>query len=165
MNAQLTARLIIRMATEADVPEVLLLERATATASHWSLQDYITAVRGVGVRRAVLVAAVGRVVDGFIVMRLAGDEAEIESVVVRAEARRQGLGSELCRAGVAWAAGEGAVLVDLEVRAGSAGAILLYGGLGFVMAGRRAGYYAEPMEDAVLMRRPLRGVGSTGGEA
>ena len=165
MNAQLTARLIIRMATEADVPEVLLLERATATAPHWSLQDYITAVRGVGVRRAVLVAAVGRGVDGFIVMRLAGDEAEIESVVVRVEARRQGLGSELCRAGVAWAAGEGAVLVDLEVRAGSAGAILLYMGLGFVMAWRRAGYYAEPMEDAVLMRRPLRGVGCTGGEA
>jgi [ribosomal protein S18]-alanine N-acetyltransferase len=42
--------------------------------------------------------------------------------------------------------------VELEVRAGSAGAIALYERLGFVAVGRRPGYYRSPVEDAVLMR-------------
>jgi ribosomal-protein-alanine N-acetyltransferase len=45
--------------------------------------------------------------------------------------------------------------LELEVRAGSGGAIALYAGLGFVVAGRRAGYYREPEEDALLMRLDL----------
>jgi ribosomal-protein-alanine N-acetyltransferase len=45
--------------------------------------------------------------------------------------------------------------MELEVRASSAGAIALYTGLGFVEAGRRPGYYAEPKDDAVLMRLEL----------
>jgi ribosomal-protein-alanine N-acetyltransferase len=31
----------------------------------------------------------------------------------------------------------------------------LYAGLGFVVAGRRVGYYREPVEDALLMRLEL----------
>jgi ribosomal-protein-alanine N-acetyltransferase len=45
--------------------------------------------------------------------------------------------------------------LELEVRAGSGGAIALYAGLGFVVAGRRVGYYREPVEDALLMRLDL----------
>ncbi len=63
-----------------------------------------------------------------------------------------GVGAALCEAVVAWCAGRGATEVELEVRAGSAGAIALYERLGFVAVGRRPGYYRSPMEDAVLMR-------------
>ena len=42
--------------------------------------------------------------------------------------------------------------MELEVRAGSVGAIALYKRLGLVAVGRRPGYYRSPMEDAVLMR-------------
>ena len=45
--------------------------------------------------------------------------------------------------------------MELEVRAGSAGAIGLYEGLGFVGVGRRRGYYRDPVDDAVLMRLDL----------
>jgi ribosomal-protein-alanine N-acetyltransferase len=51
-----------------------------------------------------------------------------------------------------WCRGEEVATVELEVRAGSAGAIALYSGLGFVVVGRRVGYYREPVEDALLMR-------------
>ncbi len=54
-----------------------------------------------------------------------------------------------------WAKGEGAEAIGLEVRAGSAGAIALYAGLGFVEVGRRVGYYERPSEDAVVMRMRL----------
>jgi ribosomal-protein-alanine N-acetyltransferase len=53
---------------------------------------------------------------------------------------------------VAWCVGRGAGEVELEVRAGSAGAIALYERRGFVAVGRRPGYYRSPVEDAVLMR-------------
>jgi ribosomal-protein-alanine N-acetyltransferase len=79
-------------------------------------------------------------------------EAELESVVVREEMRRQGLGSALCRAVMDWARQEGAAAIGLEVRAGSGGALRLYGGMGFVAVGRRPHYYHDPDEDAIVMR-------------
>jgi len=77
--------------------------------------------------------------------------------VVRAEDRREGIGSALCRAVMDWSRREGAHEITLEVRAGSAGAIRLYGGLGFVAVGRRPGYYHDPQEDAVIMHCFLAG--------
>ena len=69
-------------------------------------------------------------------------------------ARRMGVGRALCEAVIDWCKGQSAAL-ELEVRAGSEGAIALYEGLGFVVTGRRGGYYREPAEDAVLMHLDL----------
>ena len=65
------------------------------------------------------------------------------------------MGRALCAAVVDWCRGRGAAALELEVRAGSEGAIALYSGLGFVVGGRRVGYYRELVEDAVLMRLDL----------
>ena len=112
-------------------------------------------------RRCLFVAADGRVVSGFAVGSAYGTgrdtEAELESVVVRDEMRRQGLGSALCRAVMEWATHEGAPAIGLEVRGGSGGAVRLYGGLGFVAVGRRPRYYHDPEEDAIVMRCALGG--------
>ena len=86
-------------------------------------------------------------------------------MVVRDGQRRQRLGTALCRAVMGWAAGEGARAIELEVRAKSAGAIRLYGGLGFVAVGRRPGYYELPADDAVVMRCGLANVERVDGEA
>jgi ribosomal-protein-alanine N-acetyltransferase len=45
--------------------------------------------------------------------------------------------------------------VELEVRVSNGWALRVYGGAGFVEVGRRRGYYADPLEDAVLMRREI----------
>ncbi len=150
----------IRLAVEAELAQVVVLERQTATAPHWAWADYAPLVQpknSSSLRRCLYVAAAeGPVILGFAVGRALGAghdvEAELESVVVRREMRRQGLGSALCRAVMEWARAEGATAITLEVRAGSAGALRLYGGLGFVAVGRRPGYYHEPTEDAVVMR-------------
>ncbi len=68
-----------------------------------------------------------------------GEFGELESVAVEAAARRGGVGRALCGAVVEWCRERGAAVVELEVRAGSGGAIALYEGLGFVVAGRRQG--------------------------
>jgi ribosomal-protein-alanine N-acetyltransferase len=79
-------------------------------------------------------------------------ECELEFVLVSPETRRQGIGRMLIDTVVAWARDLGASEIRLEVRESNAPALWLYEACGFVVAGRRPGYYADPAEDAVLMR-------------
>jgi [ribosomal protein S18]-alanine N-acetyltransferase len=154
----------VRMADGGDLAEVVALERGIAEAPHWAEAEYaaIANVDGsadVAVRRCLFVAeAEGRVL-GFAVGKVIRSGAvgvgELESVAVDGAARRMGIGRTLSGAVFAWCRGQSATVVELEVRAGSGGAIALYSGLGFVVTGRRGGYYQRPVEDAVLMRLDL----------
>ena len=85
-------------------------------------------------------------------------ECELEFVLVPPETRRQGIGRMLIDTVVAWARDLGASEIRLEVRESNAPALRLYEACGFVVAGRRPGYYADPAEDAVLMRRQISDV-------
>jgi ribosomal-protein-alanine N-acetyltransferase len=153
----------VRVAEAVDVAGVVALERAIAEAPHWAEAEYAAMV-GVdkadsAVRRCFFVAeAEGRLL-GFVVGKVIGSDAEsvaeLESVAVEAAARRGGVGKALCAAVADWCRGQGVGALELEVRAGSGGAIALYAGLGFVVAGRRVGYYRTPAEDALLMRLDL----------
>jgi ribosomal-protein-alanine N-acetyltransferase len=153
----------VRVAAAVDVVEVVALERAIAEAPHWAEGEYAAMVRvdeaDSAVRRCFFVAeAEGRLL-GFAVGKMIGSSgegvAELESVAVEAAARRSGVGRVLCGSVADWCRKLGAAELELEVRAGSMGAIALYTGLGFVGIGRRARYYREPVEDALLMRLDL----------
>jgi ribosomal-protein-alanine N-acetyltransferase len=158
-------RFRVRAAGSGDLAGVVEMERAIAEAPHWAESEYVAIVKSDGnagglLRRCLLVAeAEGRLL-GFAVGKVIGSGdggvAELESVAVEAAARRGGVGRGLCRAVIAWCREQGAVVVELEVRAGSGGAIALYTGLGFSVVGRRGGYYSEPTEDAVMMRLELQ---------
>jgi len=145
----------VREAGAADVAGVLALERDVAEAPHWAEAVYAEIVAESGVRRCLFVAEAEGLLLGFAVGAVTGDSAELESVAVRGDARRRGVGRALCDAVAEWCRLQGATALELEVRAASAGAIALYGGMGFVPAGRRRGYYREPVDDAVLMRLKL----------
>jgi ribosomal-protein-alanine N-acetyltransferase len=110
-------------------------------------------------RRCFFVAEVEGRLLGFSVGKViglgAGAVAELESVAVDGSVRRLGVGRALCEAVVSCCRAQGAEALELEVRAGSDGAIALYTSLGFSATGRRGGYYLEPVEDAVLMRLNL----------
>ena len=143
----------IAAATQEDVEDVLRIERAVGEAPHWAVAEYavMVAAHEGTVQRCLLVARDEDGVWGFAVGKVAAGEAELESVAVLPPLRRRGIARALCEAVVAWAWRQGATRVELEVRASSAGAIALYRGLGFVEAGRRRHYYADPVTDAVLM--------------
>ncbi|WP_269515063.1 GNAT family N-acetyltransferase [Brevundimonas subvibrioides] len=87
--------------------------------------------------------------DGFVLIRLAADEAEILTLAVRPPARRNGLASRLVEAVSRRAAGMGATRLFLEVAEDNAAARALYDRLGFEPAGRRPRYYARPDGPAV----------------
>jgi len=150
---------MIRRAVAADAAALLALERSVAEAAHWSDAEYAQILQdddGAALRRWIFVVVEEEALLGFIVVKLlrAGDviEAEIENLAVAAGARRRGLGAALCGAAVDGLSEAGARVVELEVRAGNGAAIGLYTGLGFEQTGVRVGYYANPKEDAVLLR-------------
>ena len=167
----------VRTARWEDLPGVIWLERTSEGAPHWGeavyrgiLADTLPGVTaGAGSQRRLLVAELGGGLAGFAVAAgsgpgddlddldgLNGLIVELESVLVAEGVRRRGVGRGLCEAAIAWARELGAVALHLEVRAAS-GAGELYRLLGFVVVGRRPGYYRQPMEDALLMRLTLRG--------
>lgn len=136
---------------------MLRVERSAVEAPHWGEAEYRAALDdGVAVRRCLMVAEVEGRLAGFAVGKVAAGVGELESVAVASEERRRGVGRALCLAVMEWCRGQNAQTMELEVRAGSLGAIALYEGLGFVAAGLRRRYYREPVEDALLMQMELR---------
>lgn len=91
--------------------------------------------------------------EGFIIARVAADEAEILTLAVAPEARRQGVARRLLRAASRQAAENGAGRLFLEVAVGNAAARGLYEGAGFTVAGLRRRYYADGGDALVLSRR------------
>lgn len=104
-----------------------------------------------------------RPAEGFVLARVAADEAEILTLGVVPAARRRGLGAALLRGAMAEARARGAGALYLEVAAGNLAALALYAGLGCVEAGRRPRYY-EDGQDALVLRCALaKGEAGAGG--
>lgn len=99
---------------------------------------------------------VGALPEGFVIGRVAADEAEILTLAVAGAARRQGLG----RALLDWLAGQvaarGATRLILDVSADNQAAQALYRGAGFSEIGRRRAYYSDGA-DALVLERALVG--------
>lgn len=98
--------------------------------------------------------------DGFILMRQAGDEAEVLTLAVLPEARRRGRGQALMQAALATCRTRGVSDVFLEVAADNDAARALYRAIGMTEGGRRRGYYARsdgPAVDALILTLNLGG--------
>jgi [ribosomal protein S18]-alanine N-acetyltransferase len=92
---------------------------------------------------------------GWAGIRVVGDTAEILTVGVVPQARRQGIGGRLLAILLDEARRRGAVEAFLEVRVDNAAAQQLYERARFVRVGIRRGYYAGGRVDAVVMRRAI----------
>lgn len=91
---------------------------------------------------------------GFVLARVAADEAEILTLAVLPERRRLGIARSLllAAAGATWARGGAALF--LEVSEANCAARALYAAGGFTIAGRRRRYYGDG-SDALLLRLNL----------
>ena len=141
----------VRVATPADVPAMLALDRAAPAAAHWSEAEY----RRLYAKDTAHVTLVIEqdYVCGFIVAHHVGPEWEIENVVVREALRRSGLGKRLVVELLALACTRGAQSIFLEVRESNGPARAFYSKTGFVEIGRRRSYYRDPEEDALLYEK------------
>lgn len=139
----------IRRGTPADAPALVAIERR-AFADPWSepsFRDALGAAWSFG-----LVAEVDDEVAGYLVAREAGGSGEILNLAVDPARRRTGIAQTLLDAGLGALRRRGAEEIFLEVRESNLAAQALYLGAGFRPVGQRAGYYRNPMEDALVLR-------------
>jgi ribosomal-protein-alanine N-acetyltransferase len=146
----------------ADLERVMEIAASLRDAPKWKDSAYVAAMNPEnGPRRIALVAAdsVSDIPSAFLVAGVVAPEAELETIAVAAKTQRRGVGGMLLRGLVEelrseQVAGLIAGLI-LEVRASNQAALRLYRNHGFEETGRRPRYYADPEEDAVLMRLSL----------
>lgn len=91
---------------------------------------------------------------GFVLARVAADEAEILTIAVLPEARRRGQAGRLLDAAATLAHQGGAAALFLEVASDNGAALGLYAGRQFQTVGRRSHYYG-PGRHAIVLRRDL----------
>lgn len=92
---------------------------------------------------------------GFLLAWRAADELHLTDLGVTASARRRGYARALIEALLAEGRASGSRIVLLEVRETNAPALALYQRMGFTQLDRRARYYADSGEDAVVMSLEL----------
>jgi ribosomal-protein-alanine N-acetyltransferase len=135
--------------------EQLLAIEQEAFAEPWTRADYLEEAARPIAHILALVNEKGAE-DEPLLLAYAGfwqvlDEADINNVAVAAAQRGRGYGRQLLQAVLARALNLGCKRLTLEVRPSNAPALALYQSLGFVVCGRRSGYYQDNGEDALLM--------------
>lgn len=100
-----------------------------------------------------LVALDGETVAGYVGSQSVLDEADMMNLAVAPDYRRQGIAKNLIRNLIGMLKANGVVRLFLEVRVSNQSAIRLYEKLGFSEVGRRPGYYTNPKEDALILRK------------
>jgi [ribosomal protein S18]-alanine N-acetyltransferase len=142
----------------ADKAEACARLHAKGFAHPWSTQEVAALIASASTLAAgALDPANGRL-RGFVLSRLAADEAEILTIAVEAAFRGKGVGRALLGEVLRQASNAGAKAMFLEVAKDNAPALALYERLGFVKVGERAGYYRRndgTRAAAVIMRKTL----------
>jgi ribosomal-protein-alanine N-acetyltransferase len=88
---------------------------------------------------------------------LVGDEFHLADLAVAVAHRRQGLGSALLASLEEDLRTQDVRLITLEVRLSNVAAQSLYASRGYQNIAMRKCYYTDPVEDALVMVRPLAG--------
>ncbi len=148
----------IRRMKAADLDRVIAIAQSLSRAPHWPREAYLTALGEKATPLRIALVAEDKAsgtVAGFAVACLIPPEAELETIAVAAGFQRRGIARQLLEALVGALRQERVSATVLEVRASNEEAQALYHAFGFEVAGRRSCYYADPVEDAILMRLAL----------
>jgi ribosomal-protein-alanine N-acetyltransferase len=138
----------IRQMAFGDLSRVMKIERASFP-SPWSTAMFVLEMSRS--KSVCLAAEVDGRLAGYVICSCLDLDWHLMSIAVAPEQRRAGIGAGLVGA-LLEALAEDARLT-LEVRPSNAAAIALYERFGFMVAGRRRGYYADTGEDALIMWR------------
>ena len=126
--------------------EALVAIHAAGFPRPWSAHDFTALLAD----RSVFVLAVrrqrlfGRRLSGFVLVRVAADEAEILTIAVHPADRRRGAGRLLMEEALRRLYRDRIAACFLEVDRNNHAAVGLYRSLGFKTVGERKGYYRHP---------------------
>lgn len=129
----------VRPAGVVEAAVLAALQQLCFPEDPWSEESVATLVGQPGC--FALLAVRGEDPIGFVMARVAAEDAEILAIGVRADTRGLGLGARLLGAALDGAQRLGATAMFLEVAEDNAAARALYKASGFLPVGRRPGYY------------------------
>jgi ribosomal-protein-alanine N-acetyltransferase len=158
MGARPGGEIELRPVGEADLPAVLHLERELFVEDAWTEVMIRGELAGQPDTRHYLMAVelpAGETV-AYAGLAVAGDQADIQTIGVRADHRGHGLGARLLTALLEEASRRHCTEVFLEVRADNDPARRLYERYGFTEIGVRKRYYQPSGVDAIIMCRDQR---------
>jgi [ribosomal protein S18]-alanine N-acetyltransferase len=141
-----------------DLDRVMEIVASLHQAPRWPVSAYVAAMDPGSVPRRIVLVAADSASDapvGFLLAGLVPPDAELETIAVALEWQRRGVGELLLQALIQELRKVCVIELHLEVRASNLGALSFYSMSGFAETGRRVRYYADPEEDAVLMRLSL----------
>lgn len=146
--------MIITHARSTDLADILELEQGGFdTAEQWSEAAWAEELDSPDRHVLARLDRDARII-GVATFSCVEDMADLHRVIVRSDARGQGIGASLIRAGIDWAGAVGARRMLLEVRPDNDSAVALYRRLGFAPVTTRRDYYG-PGRDALVMLRAL----------
>jgi [ribosomal protein S18]-alanine N-acetyltransferase len=131
---------------------------AEGFAHPWSAGEIAELIASSSTVGAAALDSVNGRLRGFVLSRLAADEAEILTIAVDGAYQGRGIGRALLSENLRQAANAGAKAMFLEVAKDNAPALGLYERFGFVKVGERAGYYRRKdgtRAAAAVMRKAL----------
>ncbi|AQZ66871.1 Ribosomal-protein-S18p-alanine acetyltransferase [[Actinomadura] parvosata subsp. kistnae] len=140
--------------TEADLPAVMAIERATFPLDAWSEGMMRGELADMPRTRHYVVALVDDEIVAYAGLAAAGDQADVQTIAVLDKHRGTGIGSAMLTELLAEAVRRGAREIFLEVRADNPHAQAVYRHFGFEEIGTRRRYYDDGT-DAIMMRRKL----------
>ncbi|HUU46486.1 MAG TPA: ribosomal protein S18-alanine N-acetyltransferase, partial [Acidobacteriota bacterium] len=143
----------IRPMTEADVPAVVLIERASF-GDPWPESAFreMLAERN---RFNLVLANEQDEPLGYLCAQCVADEVQIHNIAVAPDSLRRGIGRRLLAAAEAEGLRRGAFGAVLDVRGTNTAALAMYGRFGYRRIGRRRNYYVRPRGDALILFKPL----------
>ena len=137
-----------------DIPVLATYEKELFPYSPWSTSQFKEEFAGIPTTRYMSVAESGNKVVGYcgVFLPAPGVEADILTVAVLPDFRRQGIAREFMRQIEQWSKERGASAMMLEVEQSNSAAIELYTSLGYMKISVRMDYYG-PSQDAFVMRK------------
>lgn len=151
---------VTSLESAADLDAILEVD-AESFLRPWTRDMYEAELRNPSVTRIFLIRT-GEQVVGYCATWFLPGELHINNLAIRPAWRRQRLASVLLAAVLEAARAAGCQRATLEVRRSNHAARKLYEGLGFRLAGVRHDYYADPVEDALILWRDPAGSSQPG---
>ncbi|MGA0062416.1 MAG: ribosomal protein S18-alanine N-acetyltransferase [Candidatus Planktophila sp.] len=137
-----------------DIPVLASYEKVLFPYSPWSTAQFKEEFAGIPTTRFMSVAETDNQIIGYcgVFLPAPGVEADVLTVAVLPDFRRQGIAREFMRQIEEWAKERGASALMLEVEKSNSAAIELYRSLGYMQISVRMDYYG-PGQDAFVMRK------------
>ncbi len=131
------------------------LRRLKTKTSRLGLRDRLRQELGIGSAIQLVAEGTETQILGWCACRVIWPEAELLKIAVKTNTRQRGIGSSLLEHLLSELLKRNVTSLFLEVRSNNRVALDFYEQHGFLQVGGRPGYYADPPDSAIILKKNL----------